>query len=318
MFPLMGVLLLLLLLVDVFRTVFQPHGHGGPLSRRQNHLVWNVFRSTGLRRDGTVRAGWLALAGPVLAVLTPLLWVVLLVAGFALVYYPWVSHFRVSSGGERIPWVQAIYYSGSTATTLGPGDVAARVPALRLVTVVEAFSGFALITASLSYVLAVYREMGIVSTLARAISVHFPDGASRLPRRADAPHLDAWGRWLGSIGEQLLHVHQALSQYPILHYFRVADRDESLPVQLGALLVLRRQLGANGAADGDGLASHPGWLSLRAALEVLLNGVEDSFVPARVEAAGALPDADSTERAYAKLLRYMGYGDEGRWQGGRD
>lgn len=83
-----GILVLLLLLVDAFGTVFHPQGRGGALHRVQNRAVWALFRAVGRRGDGTPRDGWLALAGPTLAVLTLVVWVLLLVGGFALIYGP--------------------------------------------------------------------------------------------------------------------------------------------------------------------------------------------------------------------------------------
>ena len=93
--PVIGAALLLLLAADVFFTVFSPHGRGGPVNRRQNRALWALFRASGRRRDGSARDRWLPLAAPFMVVSTLAFWVLWLVIGFALVYYPWIESFLV-------------------------------------------------------------------------------------------------------------------------------------------------------------------------------------------------------------------------------
>lgn len=79
-----GFLVLLLLYLDVFLTVFHPEGHGGPLTGRLNRTAWGGFRALA----GARPAKALAFAGPMMPVLTLLVWMGLLIAGYALIYYP--------------------------------------------------------------------------------------------------------------------------------------------------------------------------------------------------------------------------------------
>lgn len=143
-----GIVLLTLVGVDVLLTVFHPEGHGGPLTRRQNRLVWSVWKRSapaGARRDR-----WLALGGPLLSVLTPAVWALLLIVGYALIYYPWIEGFLASPGSLRASWAEALYFSGVSATTLGTGDVVPDAILPRLLSTVQALSGFALLSSSLS------------------------------------------------------------------------------------------------------------------------------------------------------------------------
>lgn len=306
MLPLLGVALLLLLFVDVFRTVFLPQGHGGPLSRRMYQLIWGAFRKLGTR-GGRARVAWLRLGGPTLALLTPAVWASLLVVGYALIFLPWIDTFLASPGRLGQGWVESLYYSGYSAATLGLGDMVATLPALRILTVVEAFSGFALVTASLSYVLVVYREQGIVAALALDVCTHLPDGADTVPRSGDPHHLQAWARWMEGVARSLLHVTQAHSQYPVLHYFRPIDPTKSLPVQAGALVELRRRLGDPAPDAGPAiLVSYPGWRALFNAVEEYVSTVDSGFVPENDDCED-YSDQGELERAHGRMLRYMGY-----------
>lgn len=303
--PILGIVLLLLLAADVFVTVFHPQGHGGPVNRTQNRLVWTLFRTLGVRGDGSMRRGWLALAGPLLAVLTPTGWVLLLVAGYALIFYPWIHDFLVSPGHLRVGWAEALYYSGYTAATLGFGDVIADAVPLRLLTVTEALSGFALLSASLTYVLSVYQEHGRMTTLAMQIDSRLPPPAGASARSPS--HAASWGEWMTDTSGSLLHVQQAHARYPILHFFWSSQRGMALPVQVGALLGLRRELEECGG-DGDSAPGYqPGLHSLGCALDGYLTEVDRHFVPDGFEpdrAENVQQDAEAVQR---RLLRYMRY-----------
>lgn len=100
--PFLGTLLLFLAMVDAFRTVFHTEARGGPLNKRQNRVVWAAFSVVGRRLHDPARSVWLGYAAPALAVLTPLLWMALLIVGYALVYYPWMPPSSSLRGISRI------------------------------------------------------------------------------------------------------------------------------------------------------------------------------------------------------------------------
>lgn len=295
--PVLGGLLLLLLMVDVFVTVFHPEGHGGPVTRWQSRLTWRVWR--GLAPRGGGRDGWLALGGPSLALLAPVTWAVLLIGGFALVYVPWMDRFLVSPGILRHTWVEAIYFSGIAAVTLGTGDIVPDLPALRLLSVLEALSGFALITAALSYILSVYRENGRAGTLAAELSLRYSSVAP-----AEAVPLGEREQWLDHVAREILHITRAHAQYPILLYFRPRDPSGSLPLQLGALV----RSGSDTALAATAGGSLSGERLVRAAVSRYL---DEADVRILARSGASTEGRDSLERRHARLLDYLGYSTEG-------
>lgn len=294
--PLVGASVLLLLAVDLFVTVFHPEGHGGPLTQRHNGAVWGLWKKaapSGKRRDG-----WLGLGGPVLAVLTPAIWALLLVAGFALIYYPWMERFLVSPGTLRVHWVEALYFSGFAAATLGTGDIVPDLAPLRLLSIVQALSGFALLSASLTYILAVYRENGRKTTLASELALHYRrgDAGAEPSAVAEEPEL-----WLKHVVRELLHVTQAHAQYPILHYFRPSDAHNSLALQLEPLVRMSGS-GGLGSPAGDQPGSSEAAL-VSDSLDRYLTAADRRFVrsPSGEAGGGSLDDR------YRRLLDYLGY-----------
>ena len=305
--PVLGALLVLLLGLDVFLTVFHSQGRGGPIGRRVSRLIWVAARSGGRRGDGSKRDGLLALGGPTIVIATLFVWVLLLVTGFTLIFYPWVETFLVSPGALRSPWAEALYYSAYTAATLGLGDVIANTEALRLITVLEAFGGFALLSASITYFLAIYRELITMQSLAADISGLCRAGEVHVLDFTKAEGYEALARWCEQLASSLSKVLLAHFQYPVLHYFRPQEQSRALPVQLGALLRLRGLIAADeGSAVISTLVRHPSYLALVSGLESYLTDVDRLFVP------GAAPEVhsgrgDKFDRAHARLLGYMLY-----------
>lgn len=239
-----GILLLGLLALDVFVTVFHASGHAGPVTRRQNRLLWAGFRAVGIRSDGTSRERLLAFGGPTLVATTLLVWVGWLVLGYFLLYLPFISSFLVSPGSLRTPWMEALYYSMYTAGTVGLGDVIADAEALRVLTGLQAMSGFALFSLSITYLLSVYGELISARATASGISGYFAEGMAATLRRVEEARPEAFARWAEGITTALLRTTQAQFQYPVLNYFYSADRSRALPVQVGRLLEICR--GPNG------------------------------------------------------------------------
>lgn len=310
-----GVAMLALLGVDIFVTVFHPQGHGGPLTRRQNRWLWHLFVAVGKRRDGSRREGWLALGGPVLALLAPISWMALLVVGSALIYLPHMDAFLASPGNLRGGLGEALYYSGYTAATLGLGDVVADTIPLRLLTVVQALGGFALITAALTYIVTVYREVGDSRALALSIDANLGDAAEAAERAVRATGGSTWDAWLSGVADRLLKARAAHAQFPILHYFRPADRRIALPVQLSHLLEFLDRIRQS---EREGLADAPGYRAASRALETYVEEVTEHFIPERVSAAEAVPETPTAAQDLERILRHLAYGPERSWSGSSD
>lgn len=242
LYPAGGALLLLLLATDVFQTAFHAEGRGGPIHRKQNRLIWNAVRWAATV-GGRTRPQLLSIGGPVIAIATIATWSILLLAGFSLIYLPYVLDFHFSPGQPGSAIVEAFYYSGIIAATVGQGDVVAPGSTLRMLTILEAVSGYALVTVAVTYVLAVYRELIDSQALASAMEARLPWG----PETNEAG-VDLDPEWARSITLRLSHVLEAHYNYPILHYFRPSRSARALPFQVARLLAT----GGEGSERRDG------------------------------------------------------------------
>lgn len=99
----------------------------------------------------------LSFVGPALLVILAAFWLLLLVLGFALLYWPALgTSLEASKGGTSTDFLAALYYSGFSFTTLGLGDIEPQTALLRMLTVTEAALGFSFFTLTITYFLSVY------------------------------------------------------------------------------------------------------------------------------------------------------------------
>lgn len=284
---LLGAVLLLLLAVDVFLTVFHASSQAGPLTRSQTRIVWRMYRFVA---DRIRRELLLTFAAPSMVVITIIIWVILLTAGFAIIYYPRIDDFVVTDGDPAGRWIAAFYFSGYTGATLGLGDILPDNPLLRILTPVHAFSGFALLSASVTYLLALYRELVAIRSLAHNIASYLDVNQDLDPSSINNPYKDAFARWIEGITSEILRADQACFQYPILHYFRPKHRQWALTVQLDRLYRFVQT------------SDHPSIRALRAAIDSHAREVMHRFIPSRNR-----PGDLSTEEGLGLMLQYMSY-----------
>lgn len=294
-----AVLLLFGLFVDVTFTLFSPFGrHGGSLHRFQNRTLWSTFRSLARVFGRRTASQVLSLAGPVGVLWTVLFWSGWLIVAFALLYLPHLDSFRMLTPAAAPRWLDAIYYSGYVATTLGVGDIQATTGPMRLLTVLEAVLGFSLFAVSTTYALTVTREAGSTAVLALEISA-----LRRLlaePGRAVAAGLGQ--RRAESWASALVRITDAHRRYPLLHYFRASEEHRSLLVQIGWLVgEADRPLPSapvGGPAGRLLVAAVDGYLE-----QLNLGCVPPSFLP--------LPEDGRTREArYHRLLAHLDWRDE--------
>lgn len=217
----LGVTVVVLAAADLGLTVLHP-SRRGPLSSHVEHLAWaGVRRLTGLGgRDRLLSFG-----GPAAMAADLLAWVVGLWLGFALIYAPSVHTLRYSPGGWQghEGFVEALYLSGASLTTVGFGDVVAGSDVLRLVTILEAASGFAVITAAIAYVTAVYPRVSLVraaSSWATDLQADTEVGAALLVSNGGRDEVARLQRYL-------IEIHQDLLRFPVLYYFHAGVPGES-------------------------------------------------------------------------------------------
>ncbi|MFP5450412.1 MAG: potassium channel family protein, partial [Thermoleophilia bacterium] len=208
-----GISLVLVVLREVFHSLFHPSGHGG--------LTMVVFKTI-WRLSGSIGPGARALAGPVSLVCVIALWVGGTVVGWALIYLPALpGGFIFASAltpAEQSGFLVALYHSWVTQATLGYGDIAPEAAALRILAPLQATLGFALFTLVVTWVLSIYpalQRQRAAAALAHALRAsHHESGTS-----TTSIHPAAADRQMERLSQAVDDVRVDLTQYPSTFYF---------------------------------------------------------------------------------------------------
>lgn len=232
-----GVLVVVLALRDIWHTLFHPAARGS-INRLVAHDVWRLGRW--LTRG---RPDALSLVGPAAFTSVVAVWGLLLVLGWALVYWPHLpGEFLIASGlvtENQDSFLDAIYVSMVTLGTLGYGDIAPRAEWLRLVAPLQGFIGFGFLTVVISWVLSIYPVLSRRRSAAHETWLLHDTVAERNVSIVDLPECAA-ERLVADFVSRLVAIRGDIEQFPITYYFRDREEREALPCALPTLLGVAR------------------------------------------------------------------------------
>ncbi|NBM14513.1 potassium channel family protein [Streptomyces sp. GC420] len=218
-----GAGLVMVILRDLFHTLWHPTRHGG-LSKWVMTVVWRLSARFSRRRVT-------GLAGPLGMVSVVALWTFTMAVGWALIYWPHMpdsfSFTAALEPDEHTGILDAVYMSMVTMATLGFGDIAPASGWLRILAPMEALVGFALLTATVSWVLGIYPALARRRALALRLS-HL--------RRADptAHDLDSatGAALLESLANDIARTSVDFIQHAECYYFHDGDERTSLALNV--------------------------------------------------------------------------------------
>jgi hypothetical protein len=233
-----GAVIIMVVLRDLFHTLFHPGGSASFPSQGVIRMVWRATRLTSRGRVSPI-------AAPLAVVVTILAWAFLVTLGWALVYWARMPD-GIAFGPGISPedgggFLGAVYLSLVTLGTLGYGDLVPTDTSLRLIAPVQALIGFALLSAAIAWILSLYPAVARLRSLARDVRI-------LLRSLAEAPGLPTASR-LEGIAIRLTRLRADFLLFSSLVYFRTGDADDSLPVALLELVDLCDEVGA--ADDPD-------------------------------------------------------------------
>src|SRR6266550_1812792 len=143
-----GTLLLAVVLRDAFETIILPRRVSGRirLTKLFYRSTWMPWRGAARLLSGRRRDAFLSFYGRLSLLFLLALWAVGIVFSFGLLQWAAGSAMTVVGGGATGFWSD-VYMSGTTFFTLGLGDVVPRTTIAKALTVVEAGTGFATVSA---------------------------------------------------------------------------------------------------------------------------------------------------------------------------
>jgi voltage-gated potassium channel Kch len=251
-------------LSDVFLTLVHPHARGR-LTRGIFAGVWRLTDRLGRRAR--------AAAGPIAAITVVVTWAATQAVGWAFIYLPHIPDGFLYTDGidpaEYLNFFEALYFSLVSLSTLGFGEVVPTDAALRIVSPLQAVTGFALLTGAATWLLQLFPTLG--RRRAAALSLTFL-GRAGYPQRIHEMDAAAAASVLHGVAQQMAGVRVDLSQNPESYYFREGEA----PTSLGHALPIAEEL-ARAASTSPQVELSAAGAALDAALEDLGECLRDNF-----------------------------------------
>ena len=248
-----GLLLLLFVAYDVYATILDASGRAGPLSGWVNHGVWAAARTLALRFSRNRRHRLLNLVGPMLMPVLIVLYLLLLIIGFALIYLPRMpAEFSILPSAESANWIESLYFSGTSLITIGYGDITPRTPFVRFFALIEGASGFALISLAVTYLITVYSALERKRVIALSFYHQAEEGADVA---GFITHHFFGGRFHGfefvlrTAARDINELQESHAEHPVIHYFHPIALHKSMPRVF--FLILETCAVINGCLDEE-------------------------------------------------------------------
>ena len=250
----LGVVLILVALRDIFQQLFNPSG-GGSLSRTLMRSVWGAFRLL-----ASCRPALLSLAGPFVLLSIIASWGSLLAVGWTLILWPQMPENFLYQTGLDPPqndgFLSALYVSLTTLMPLGYGDIVPTSWFLRVLQPLQALTGFVLLATSLTWLISINQVISRRRTF--AYEVHFirepePETGNIIEKMSP----DAATKLLSDLTLRLAAINMDLNRFPITYYFHERDERSSLSGVLPYLAWLAERAGDEHHAAGIRLRAAP-------------------------------------------------------------
>ncbi|MFK4003174.1 hypothetical protein [Qipengyuania sp. NPDC077563] len=288
-----GILILAVTILDALLTILDASGRS-LFSTKAYRLFWWTWRHLAKLLPYRVAQGALSLAAPLMIGLMISLWIGGIVTGFALIFYGGMSFGDFITGGGSQPSLPAAFrLSWVTLSTIGFVEISPSNMMYSIAVALEALLGTVILTFSITYFLSVHRSILKYDRL--VADLHHRLGRSGDPMESVSKHLSRSDlselkSLLSRLHDGVIGLHQGLSRYPIVYFYRPRAEERSLPRTIHVLGTLADTL----THCHPGLAQHlPDLQALKAGMQDLVRDLGEAYVP--VEEADHSPPVSYTE-----------------------
>lgn len=237
-FLILGIFLLLIVFIDIFTTALWVDKGAGFLTDWISSATYALFM-----KMSTGKSSISSVAGPVILLLTLLVWTLLLWSGWLLVFAGNEQTIVDTRDNLPISWAERVYFTGFVVFTLGIGDYVPNGDLWQVLTAVAAGSGFLFITLGVTYVLNVLSAVIQQRSFATTITGLGMTGKEIVQSSWDGEDFHDIDLFLNSISSELSDLAAQHKAYPILHYYHSPVVEKSSPLAVAifdeALTILK-------------------------------------------------------------------------------
>jgi hypothetical protein len=267
---LLGLFILIIALVDIFKTILYING-GGRLSSFTARKIWWVYFKMA---RGKGKAPILNFAGGTILMGLVAMWIFLIWVGYSLIYLSDPNSVLESSTGENADIIGNIYYVGYTLTSLGNGDLRAGSDFWRIISNIMGMNSMIFISLGISYLLPVLQAVIDKRTLAVYIYQLGNSPKEIINKGFNGKDFSPLYNRLQNLESLLLKHGEHHLAYPILHYFHTNKRSHNIRLNLA---ILDEALNIQEAYHLDKSANAFTWRVIRGAMDNLAVRLHESY-----------------------------------------
>jgi len=235
-----GAIILVLVFYDIYSTILRATKHSGVFSTFLNRGLWWIATRSTQTLDRRRRHRILSTIGPLLMPLIIAFFILMLLAGFALIYLPRMeTEFKIDNAAHGNSILQAFYFSGVTFLTIGYGDILPVSGATRMLALIEGAAGIAIISLSITYLLTVYRALERKRTVALKFYHQARQGADIsgfISSHFARGRFHSLTESLREATRDLQELLESHLEHPVIHYFHPPEVYKGLPRALFVVL----------------------------------------------------------------------------------
>ena len=226
-----GAVLVMVAVLDATLTTLTAGTGAGPLTARVGRATWRALLTLARHRPGRL----LSYGGPRVLLITVLTWVVLMWAGWFLIFLAAGPSIIDASSTQPASAAAVLYYAGFVVFTLGVGDIVAIDGTWQILTALASFVGLFLVTLAITYLISVVSAAVSRRALAQQIHALGSTGCEILLTHWTGEGFSGeLSSRLDPLRTQSLQTTEQHLAYPVLHFFH-AGESSSAPRAMAAL-----------------------------------------------------------------------------------
>ncbi len=226
-----GATLVFLAISDFAVTAFVLTGEG-KISALTGRGIYNLMQRLAGRNGRNRLLNYIGLVA-IFSII--IIWILLLWAGFTLIYAADANSVLVGEDKTQADVYEKIYHVGYTLSTLGIGDFVPGNDFWRVFTSIVSFAGLVIVTMSISYLVPVLFNAIHKRSLSLQISSLGATPEEIVINSYDGQDFSSANRALSDLSAEIFLYTQNQLAYPILHYMHSNTPSENISLKLTAL-----------------------------------------------------------------------------------
>lgn len=210
----LGSVLLIAATVDILWTALWVDGGAGPLSSRLSAWTWR-----GLKTVDSGHSRGLSLAGPLILVLSLVMWIGLIWAGWTFLFAGGEQALLYTRSPSPVNWSGRSYYVAYTMFTDGNGDYTPNGSIWEIASSLTTASGMLVVTLAVSYILSVLGAVSDKRAFASSVTGFGKQSEAIVQTGWNGEDLHQLDLPLNERAAEISKLAEQHKSYPILHYY---------------------------------------------------------------------------------------------------